>query len=87
MPGHVFAQHGVDERLPAATLLLVGGNHIRVKAKGLVDLAGFFRWAASAAPKQFFRSLRADKSRQHFSGRAGTRHVIPRPFRVVGVRA
>jgi len=44
--GHVFAQHRIDERLPAAALLPVGGKHLRVKANRLVHLAGCLRWAA-----------------------------------------
>jgi len=83
--GHVFTQHGVDERLPTAALLPVGGKHIRVKADRLIHLAGCLRGAAPAAPKQFFCCLRADESRQHFSRRAGFGHILSRPFGIVCV--
>src|SRR6516164_5327416 len=84
---HVLAQHFIDARLPAASLLPECLRHIRVEPQRLVDLPVSLFRSATAATHQLLRRLFADKSRQYFRRWPRPGEIVLRPFGVVVVGA
>src|ERR1700757_429473 len=84
---HMLAQHFIDARLPAASLLPECLQHVRIEPQRLVDLPVSLFRSATAATHQLLGRLFADKSRQYFRRWPRPGEIVLRPFGVVVVGA
>jgi hypothetical protein len=76
----ILAQHFIDTRLPAASLLPECLQHVPVEPQRLVELPVRFLGSAAVAAHQLLRRIFSDRFRQHFRRR-------PRPGEIVLVHS